>query len=319
MNKRRIIKAAIGLGRDLLFAFIIVLALMLVLYAYCGIWPPMVVVESGSMQHSNEESYIGVIDTGDMVFVKNINSVDDLTTYVDGEAMDYSTYGAFGDVVIYRPNGNIAQTPIIHRIVVWIEANDSLASPAVSGVIDYENYTFDIPSLGISGSVENITLQNYGHNDRAVIISLWDVLITFSYQGVEPHDGFITLGDNNPTTDQRRGSYFPVKGEWVVGKAIGELPWFGLIKLTLAGPHPNAPQNSWISLFICIVLLVSIPFLLDFGPPLIRKWSKKRKGGGLDEKVADETGPVDVNDVTDKQDDNIVEDSDERERPNNEK
>src|SRR2546425_1099668 len=57
-----------GLGRDLLVAAIIVVVFLAAIYAYAGVWPPLVVVESASMQHSGQDSFLGVIDTGDMVF-----------------------------------------------------------------------------------------------------------------------------------------------------------------------------------------------------------------------------------------------------------
>ena len=100
MKREKVKRLAIEIGRDLLLAFVVVLVIMLALYGYCRVWPPMVVVESGSMQHG-DRSYIGIIDTGDMVFVKKVNGRDDVMTYVDGEANDYSTYGAFGDVVVH--------------------------------------------------------------------------------------------------------------------------------------------------------------------------------------------------------------------------
>src|SRR5437879_13594378 len=56
-----------GLGRDLLVAAIIVVVFLAAIYAYASVWPPLVVVESAAMPHSSQESFIGVIDTGDMV------------------------------------------------------------------------------------------------------------------------------------------------------------------------------------------------------------------------------------------------------------
>lgn len=290
MDKKRIKRALIGLGRDLFLAFIVVLVIMLILYAYCGVWPPMVVVESSSMQHSNERSYIGVIDTGDMVFVKRVDNADILITYINGEATDYSKYGTFGDVIIYRPDGNSSTTPIIHRIVVWIDVNDTYVSPATTDVVDYANYSFDIPSLGIFGTNDNVTIPDYGHDNRGVDIPIWAILTNFRNRGIEPHGGFITLGDNNDRTDQTLRHCLPVKGEWVVGRAIGELPWFGLIKLSVGGPPTDAPRNSWVNLFAVVVILISVPFILDFGPPFIRKLLKKRKGRKDKEKEFSDAG-----------------------------
>jgi signal peptidase len=55
------------------------------------------------------------------------------------------------------------------------------------------------------------------------------------YEG-EPHDGYITKGDNNPVSDQDGyytgiGAIEPVKKEWVIGKALFAIPYIGYIPL----------------------------------------------------------------------------------------
>src|SRR3989441_7677195 len=50
-----------GLARDLLVAAIIVVVFLAAIYLYTGVWPPLVVVESSSMQHSDGASFLGVI------------------------------------------------------------------------------------------------------------------------------------------------------------------------------------------------------------------------------------------------------------------
>ena len=42
MDKKKMKKTLIGIGRDLLIAFLVVLLVMLILFAYCRVWPPMV-------------------------------------------------------------------------------------------------------------------------------------------------------------------------------------------------------------------------------------------------------------------------------------
>jgi signal peptidase len=299
MDKRKLKKNLIDIGKDILIAFIVVALVMLALYAYSGIWPPMVVVESGSMQHSDTESFVGVIDTGDMVFVKKVNGVNDVATYVDGEATEYSQYGAYGDVIIYRPNGQdvgpdgSAIVPIIHRLVVWIEINNSLVNPAFDG-IDYANYTFDVPSLGMYGTTENIELTNYGFRKDSVDINLSAIMNDYQINNIEPHSGYITMGDHNtPIYDQPR--YEPVLPEWIVGKAIGELPWFGLIKLKVTGSNlDEVPGNSWTYLIITLLALLLLPFAFDYFYPIIKKKikAKKESKGTITEPGKDETtGP----------------------------
>jgi signal peptidase len=279
MNNQKMKRALIDVGKDVLIAFTIVCIAMLALYAYCGIWPPMVVVESGSMMRYDEKSVIGVIDTGDMVFVKKVNGVDDVVTYVDGEASGYSRYGTFGDVIIYRPNGlseredGTAVVPIIHRSVLWLELNETAANPDFDG-IDYLNITFDVPSLGMYGTREVITLPYYGFWQENVTINLDGIMVHYEGKGAIPHGGYITMGDNNvPFYDQPiSGLYEPILPEWIVGKAIGEIPWFGLIKLKVTGSMQQAaPRNSWTGLFVTIFLLLFIPFILDLVLPRLKK------------------------------------------------
>jgi signal peptidase len=246
----------------------------------------MVVVESGSMQHSDTTSYVGVIDTGDMVFVKKVSGQNDVVTYLDGEATGYSTYGGYGNVVIYRPNGETerigldgemeAVVPIIHRAVVWIDANTSKCQNLSSGEFDYANCTFDIPSLGRYDTLDTVVLSGYGFDEDLVAINLGTIMNSYVLKGIVPHGGFITKGDHNQQPDQP--GYEPVLPEWIVGRAVGELPWFGLIKLKVTGADLNGvPSNSWTGLYASVFLLLFIPLMFDLLQPRMTKWRKDRK------------------------------------------
>ena len=70
-------------------AVVLVLLIIGGLMAYSGMWPPLVVVESSSMQHSNTVSYIGVIDTGDLVIQKKISSLNEVTPYLNAYSSAY--------------------------------------------------------------------------------------------------------------------------------------------------------------------------------------------------------------------------------------
>ena len=313
MDKKKLKRSMGEISRDIMVAFVIVAVIMLSLYAYCGIWPPMVVVESGSMEHPpsiyEQRSYIGVIDTGDMVFVKEVDASpdQDLLTYTQGEAGGHSTYGSFGDVVIYRPNGlenridGTPVIPIIHRLVVWLELNTTHVDPNFDGV-DYANYSFDVPSLNIYDSTEIIRINNYGYRQDTVIINLGldtGLLQYYEIRDIVPHGGYITKGDNNEAHDQQWGGYEPVLPEWVIGKAWGEIPWFGLIKLWASGVNTNGvPPNSWTGLLGTICLLLLIPFVLDYVYPKVKKAMGKGKDVeseeeklGLDEQTPEEIDP----------------------------
>ena len=123
-----------------------VLIVFLLTFAYSGNWPPMVVIESGSMEHDNNPlyseprySHIGTIDTGDLVIVKQAEKKD-IVTYLEGKKTDYKKYGDYGDVIVYYKNGietyeGQPVTPVIHRAMAWVE------------VIDKENETYYIPEI----------------------------------------------------------------------------------------------------------------------------------------------------------------------------
>ena len=55
----------------------------------------------------------------------------------------------------------------------------------------------------------------------------------------------------------------PTDPDWVVGKARGELPWFGLIKLRLTQPdnYANAPPECKTMLWFSIFVIVGGPFV----------------------------------------------------------
>src|SRR5437899_6615974 len=112
-----------GLVRALLVAGIIVVIVLVGIYVYTGVWPPLVVVESQSMQHSGTESYFGVIDTGDMVFQQAAPNRADIITYLEGRASGYATYGDYGDVIIFRHASD--PTPVIHRAIMYVTLHNN--------------------------------------------------------------------------------------------------------------------------------------------------------------------------------------------------
>lgn len=133
--------------------------------------------------------------------------------------------------MIYQPNGlsewgdGREVIPIVHRIVVWLEINETLVNPDSSS-IDYVNYSYDIPELGIYGSTNSFTLINYGFRQDMVVINLGrndGLLRYFESISKVPHSGYITMGDlNSPAYDQPlSGGYEPVQLEWIVGKITG--------------------------------------------------------------------------------------------------
>jgi signal peptidase len=275
-GKKRLVQEALPVIRDILVAVGIMVIVLGSLYAYCGVWPPMVVVESNSMMHGSD-SQIGVIDTGDLTLVKAIDDRGDVITYIEAHNPKdpnhgFQTYGDFGNVIVYRKNG-LADTPVIHRAMAWIEYNATASVQAKS-------YRGDIPDIGVY-NVSSYTLP-YGVGFRNIALTI-DLAGIFNATGISraPHDGFVTLGDNNRgSIDQLnlkdQGDHWvePVRTEWVVGVAQGELPWFGLFKLWISGQDTGTfPPASSAGLILTIVLVVTVPLAADY---LIARWRKKR-------------------------------------------
>jgi signal peptidase len=280
----------LGLARDVIIAVIIMVLIIGTLFWYTGNWPPMVVVESDSMMHDDDSS-VGVIDTGDLVLVKEIDSKNDVNTYAKGELSGKKTYDTYGDVIIFRKNG-FDDTPVIHRAVLWVEYNKS----GNNHMAGYENYgSFDIPSRGKYNIME-YHIKDYYPKHFNLSIDFKVILQNFKEQNVVPHSGFITKGDNNYEIDQislpdKYGNRVrPIKVEWVVGKAEGELPWFGLIKLYISGntddEHTRPPTTSRNMLIISIALIVIIPIVIDV---LFSIYSRKKAAKNEESEVVEKS------------------------------
>ncbi len=284
-------KEALEWTKEIIFAALIISIIMGSLYAYTGRWPPLVVVESGSMQHSDDTSYIGVIDTGDIVLAKQ-SSFSDITTYAKGRGTGYSTYGDYGDVIIYRRYGQDS-TPIIHRAILylkWNKVNHSFDAPDLKYLEEGKDYVVN-GGDGWHNITGTITIFDYGYAHRNLAINIASLISRPNAR----HDGYITGGDHNIARnfgiDQPRICAEPVRYEWVVGKAEGELPWFGIIKLLFSGTldaHP-APANSWIMLFVSIVVIIVLP--LGIEKLWDMKKSKKEEGGNEEKEISDSNLP----------------------------
>ena len=234
-----------------------VVIVFLLTFAYSGNWPPMVVIESGSMEHDNNPlyseprySHIGTIDTGDLVVVKKAEK-SDIVTYHEGKKTDYKKYGDYGDVIVYYKNGietyeSQPVTPVIHRAMAWVE------------VIDKENETYYIPEIDTTFQGK-IQLAEIGLGGGASIQNL-------------QNSGYITKGDStgNPHPDQLThyditgAPVQPVDPNWVVGMAKGELPWFGLIKLRVTQPdnYYEAPPQCRTMLWMSMLIVLAGPVLV---------------------------------------------------------
>jgi signal peptidase len=239
----------------------------MILWAYTGQWfaAPMVAIESGSMEHNKNPPFgrLGTIDAGDMVLVQKVSSKKDVVThggkYGGAEAVNgLKTYGDYGDVVIYHPEGDMAETQIIHRVMCWVDVTKT------DGQTFYTIKEFGVYNVTSIPPISEIGLESS-------ITPHWD------------QSGYLTKGDANPTFDQNplggiQNSRQPVRVSWISGKARSEIPWLGTINLffddvlhgktNLKWVH----EDSWICLAIVIAILISIPIILD-----IIDYVKKKK------------------------------------------
>lgn len=259
-----------------LVAVAIIVVLVVSLYAYTQNWPPVYVVESESMQHGSSD-VLGVINTGDLVLAQRV-PVDQITPYVVGLQTGYSTYGEYGDVILYLPNGG-GSTPVIHRAILFLQwdpitstynATDlsGLKCGNATGAVYATTGTTD--GCGLTGLGASNTLYLYGVGWKSV-----NVCIPLDPALLGKQSGFVTMGDNNIGTggcgsgnwglpDQTDGLSTLVETGWIVGVARGMIPWFGAVKLLLEGNAGEVPIQSWEFLGITVVSLILLAFGIHY-------------------------------------------------------
>jgi signal peptidase len=107
----------ISVGKDIFSTLLIVGAIVGLGVLITGTWPFMVAVESGSMEPN--------MHRGDVIFLVSPDRVG-IVPYVEGAQKGYKSFGDFGDVIVYRPNGNSDRTPIIHRVIAYVHKGDNI-------------------------------------------------------------------------------------------------------------------------------------------------------------------------------------------------
>lgn len=279
-------------ARDsLYFAPLVALAIIVILlvgvYGYTQNWPPVYVVESNSMQHGGPDQ-VGLINAGDLVLAQKV-PVTQVVTYMIGMTRGYSTYGEYGDVILYSPNGQ-GGTPVIHRPLVYLDWNATRA-------------TFSIPELqglpcGLAANPDYSTSAapaGCAWNDlpNGTVLHLYrigwqsaTVAVTLGSSTSGAHSGFLTMGDNNldcsispcaGTPDQGPAAISQiVEPGWVRGVARGMIPWVGAVKLLIDGNAGAVPAQSWQFLGISIAVLIGAAFALHYATRSIRPMDPRR-------------------------------------------
>lgn len=189
---------------DVVSSAVSVLLVGLLVFSVSGVWPPLVAITSGSMEpHMHEGDLVFVMES-DRFPGEDHHESTGVVTAETGERTGYSTFGGPGDVIVYKPNGDPTETPVIHRAMLWVEKDERWVDRAD-------------PSA-LRGATECSDLED-------------DICPA-------DHAGFITLGDANPGYDQVSGISEPVKPEWVIGKAKARIPYLGEIRLWFGSRSP---------------------------------------------------------------------------------
>lgn len=257
-----------------------VLALMILL-AVALLWggtgqplgeAPVVVIESGSMMHCAPDSRpgtrnceaesfgrLGTIDPGDLIFVRDIDGRADVATFAEGGD---ESFGQAGDVIIYERGGG--QPPIIHRAMFWIDIHgDGTYSIESLGI--ERSSDLDHPALTSNEARERFGISSgcrlFGDHARGTILD-------------SPRAGWITKGDNtrtNPCWDQGGSIYpIPVEADQVLGKARGQIPWIGLLKLWVfdflqgTDNYQNAPGDLRTWMWVSLAAVIGVPYGVEF-------------------------------------------------------
>lgn len=224
-----------------------------------GVDPPFTVVESQSMQHSNE-SEIGIIDTADMMLVKDPDKTH-ITTFVEGYASGEKHFGDYGSVIIYkRDTGN----PVIHRAILYLEYNNNKWS---GPSLDNFGNNWYCPNSTDTNSLSGILILRLPGEYRDVDS------ISINLDTLSKQSGFITMGDNNNDIDQNslNISYNQLVGyERIKSVAWKEIPWIGALKLISNGNKARVDANvpntipNLAAFFITIILIImAIGFVFD--------------------------------------------------------
>ncbi|MDD1675773.1 MAG: S26 family signal peptidase [Methanomicrobiales archaeon] len=178
----------VSLLRDLLWVLVVVGGIALTLFAVSGTWPAVVTVES--------ESMVPHMNVGDLVFVVEENRFGPLMSREEGVTTRFQSFGDYGDVIIYQPNGNTAIHPIIHRAMLWTDEGEVIPVIIYVDNTQYER-NFTAPHEGY--------LTKGDHNPNIDQVG--------AIQGI--------------------GQIEPVKREWIVGKALFAIPLLGYPALHL--------------------------------------------------------------------------------------
>jgi signal peptidase len=190
--------------RELVTTLLAVATVVAILLAVSGVWPPVVAVESGSMDPNMAVGDAVYVVEGQRFAPDAAREDTGIVSAAAGRSADYEKFGRPGDVIVIDPP-SANRGLIIHRAMFWVEAGENWYDRA---------------------------------NQSAIVADDCAALANCP----APHAGFITRGDANPTYDQAKTDFLgPVQPSQVRGKAVARFPELGLIGLSSA-PAERRPD-----------------------------------------------------------------------------
>lgn len=109
---------------DVAVSVMIVVGIGLVLFGVSGLWPPLVAIESGSMEpNMHKGDLVFVVETDNFV-PQDVPTHHGVVTKEVGEQHGYEAFGDYGEPIVFRPDGSDQRTPIIHRAMAYVEKGD---------------------------------------------------------------------------------------------------------------------------------------------------------------------------------------------------
>jgi signal peptidase len=182
----------------------VVLIVGLLLFTVSGVWPPMVAVESGSMEPHMEKGDLVFISTPGRYVPDAAYEDTGVVTYRTGAEIEYRSFGDYGSVIVYD-NPSRFGPPVIHRARFWVDEGENW-------------YDQTDPDYVRADNCEELL------NCPA------------------PNAGFVTKGDANDRYDQANGISEPVRPRWITGVAMVRIPYLGWVRLWLANLAPMSPS-----------------------------------------------------------------------------
>lgn len=131
---------------------------------------------------------------GDVVVLMHPSRVG-VVTWEEGKKIDYRSFGDYGDVIVYYPNGN--GKPIIHRAIAFVNEGDRIPT-LTKGVFTYSENVAQISGYVTQGDANRVS-------DQLALLRIG--------------------GEAQPV--------LPVKEEWIVGVAKFRIPLIGYFRLLL--------------------------------------------------------------------------------------